>query len=114
MSEKTINTRRLQIFSLFTYMLNEHSALFDGVCFTSPDTGKHFTFSQAVDAFNNRSYRDEDIIEYVKLRYSKKKKAIICTNNFVKFTQVFKDSCEEHGADLVASLESFLKKARLR
>ncbi len=113
--EKIFNTRRLQIFELNNFMLNNYSAVFDGVGYTGTEFMQQWSFAQAVKLFNERDLDEGGhMIQRVKLRYCKKSKAIICTNHLVRLTQGWEELAEEEGAEPFAILYEVLKGFRLR
>lgn len=113
---RPVNTRRLQTLELNHFMATEHSAIFDGVGFTNIEFGSQFTFNQAVELFNNREDKADGpyLLDRVKLRYSKKDKAILCTNHWVKTVESFKEMCAEDGVDSFQTLYQTMKTFRLR
>lgn len=113
---KPFNTRRLQIFELNFFMLLEYGAVFDGVCFTDAETCRQYSFEQAVELFNSRE--DKDLSDFacseVKLRYSKKKKKIICTSHLVKLCEPFVEAAAADGVEPIDLLKASLRTLRLR
>lgn len=113
--EKIFNTRRIQIFELNNFMVNNFTAIFDGVGYTATKFLQQWTFEQAVELFNNRDLNGDDhLIKRVKLRYCKKSKAIICTSHLVCFTQGVLDCAEEDGIEPSEIFYEVLKVFRLR
>lgn len=93
MSDKVINTRRLQIFELNHFMLNEFGAIFDGVGFTNAEYGDQYSFAQAVELFNTREDKDSGVyvLHSVKVFLDKRAKKIKCHDNKVMLSKSIVD-----------------------
>lgn len=114
--EKVLNTRRLQIFELNAFMLNELHAVYDGVGFTDVEFGTQYSFDHAVKLFNEREDKDLDdyMLDRVKLRYNKRQKRIVCLNNFVKASSSLAAECEELGTEPLDVIVQVMNTLRLR
>ena len=114
---KPINTRRLQIFELNRFMIDEYGAVFDGVAFTAISAGsiQQYSFHQAVQLFNE--YENKSVLglicKDVKLHYCKKKKKILARSHLVHFDESFKEMLVED-VDYEEMLKATLNVARLR
>lgn len=114
-AEKHVNTRRLQIFELNTFMLEEHQAIFDGVGFTSPVYEVQYSFAQAVELFNTRENKfDGALCDKVKLRYCKKQKRIICTSHLIKLVDEFVAEAGRNDEVPFEAVKGLLRTFRLR
>lgn len=104
------NTRRLQIYSLSTFMMEEYEAIF---CGNGYHDGQNFIpFDEAVLRYNTK---EGDIpkgvgLEKVHLVLSKKDKKIICKQHLVKLHPRLREFIAELGSKDVFS---FLKKVNL-
>lgn len=114
--EKVLNTRRLQIFELNTFMLNELHAVYDGVGFTDVEFGTQYSFDHAVKLFNEREDKDLDdyMLDRVKLRYNKRQKRIVCLNNFVKASSSLVSECEQLETEPLDVIVQVMNTLRLR
>lgn len=114
--EHPINTRRLQIFELNHFMINEFHAIFDGVCFTDVEFNTQYSFDHAVKLFNEREDKDigDYVVDTVKLRYCKGSKKILCTNHWIKIATGFSDTCAEEGIDPFPAVLAVMNTLRLR
>lgn len=115
-AERPVNTRRLQIFELNLFMLNELHAIYDGVGFTDMEFGVQYSFNHAVKLFNEREDKDfgEKIVDTLKLRYCKHSKKILCTSHWIKATKGFEEACKEMEVPVFEGVLAVMNQYRLR
>ncbi len=114
--EKIFNTRRLQIFELNHFMINELNAVFDGVGFTDVEFNTQYSFNHAVKLFNDRDDKEfgRYIVDTLKLRYCKGSKKILCTNHWIKVSKSFSEGCAEEGVETFSGVLAVMNAVRLR
>lgn len=90
---KIYNTRKLQILALCQFMYDKHNAHYCGTGFLSFERG-YIPFKKAVEMYNAHDEDDKELRQ-LKLTYDKKRKKIICANNFIKPTEGLKSTIGE-------------------
>lgn len=114
--DRPVNTRRLQVFELNRFMINELHAVFDGVGFTDVEFNTQYSFDHAVKLFNERDDKDfgDYVVDTLKLRYCKGSKKILCTNHWIKVSKSFSDDCAEEGLEPFKAVLAVMNALRLR